>query len=208
MDCGAGFPYLAVSHFHGTRHVVRTHGITRAAVYTHRGLCLSSARIWSLGFSPNLGGKKKRVAGGTMAVWKHPWKQNAGLCTYLSRKSLSTTAEMSSRGFPIPKSVFSLCRYKSTLFHSDSQLSSLQRSLTCFWYNGSGQCRCYYFRHWPLIGTSAQTHTTKSTTNSKVTPLHFEKTAVFNGSVRMQLLIIYCYLKTRKNGILKFRVQI
>ena len=30
------------------------------------------------------------------------------LNTYLSRKSLSTTAEMSRRGFPIPKRIFSL----------------------------------------------------------------------------------------------------
>lgn len=47
-------------------------------------------------------------------------KTKGALWTYLSRKSLSTTAEMSSRGFPIPKSVFSLCRDKSGLFHSDS----------------------------------------------------------------------------------------
>lgn len=36
--------------------------------------------------------------------------------TYLSRKSLSTTAEMSSKGFPIPKSVFSLRGDKNYCF--------------------------------------------------------------------------------------------
>lgn len=51
-------------------------------------------------------------------------KTKGALWTHLSRKSLSTTAEMSSRGFPIPKSVFSLCRDRSRLFHSDSHASS------------------------------------------------------------------------------------
>lgn len=51
-------------------------------------------------------------------------KTKGALWTHLSRKSLSTTAEMSSRGFPIPKSAFSLCRDRSRLFHSDSHASS------------------------------------------------------------------------------------
>jgi len=37
------------------------------------------------------------------------------LNTYLSRKSLSTTAEMSRRGFPIPKRIFSLKKKKYTI---------------------------------------------------------------------------------------------
>lgn len=40
--------------------------------------------------------------------------------TYLSRKSLSTTAEMSSKGFPIPNSVFSLWGDRNLLYHTDS----------------------------------------------------------------------------------------
>lgn len=55
-----GFPYLAASNFRGACYAVWTRGVTRAAVHTHRGLCLSSARIWSLGFSPNLHGENKQ----------------------------------------------------------------------------------------------------------------------------------------------------
>ena len=35
--------------------------------------------------------------------------------TYLSRKSLSTTAVMSRRGFPIPKRIFSLKKYTNKI---------------------------------------------------------------------------------------------
>lgn len=101
---------------------------------THRALCLSSARIWSLGFSPNLLGKdrkKKETIILTLHVWageiKHRnVKISVGIndlptsWTYLSRKSLSTTAEMSSKGFPIPNSVFSLWGDRNILYHPDS----------------------------------------------------------------------------------------
>lgn len=77
---------------------------------------------------------------------KASMKTKGSLWTYLSRKSLSTTAEMSSRGFPIPKSVFSLCRDKSRLFHSDSHSSSLRNDHSLvFGPIGSGQC-CFELR--------------------------------------------------------------
>lgn len=122
MDGGAGFPYWAENHFNAARYAVLAHGATPTALVTHRGLCLSSARIWSLGFSPNLSAENKRVQsvwGSMVAVWRHPWKLKELFGSYLSRKSLSTTAEMSSRGFPIPKSVFSLDRDRSRLCYSD-----------------------------------------------------------------------------------------
>lgn len=116
----------------------------RAAVCTHRGMCLSSARIWSLGFSPNLSGENKRGKV-FQEAWRGVWSiagTKGALWTYLSRKSLSTTAEMSSRGFPIPKSAFSLCGGRKQIVSLGLPLiESAQLSLTRLWSDGSSQCR-------------------------------------------------------------------
>lgn len=65
--------------------------------------------------------------------------------TYLSRKSLSTTAEMSSKGFPIPKSMFSLwedkkhivlCRLPLT---RRNKQSAVIETIICFWFPGLNQ---------------------------------------------------------------------
>lgn len=60
-----------------------------------------------------------------MMPWSHKTHkyEDAGenepaVWTYMSRKSLSTTAEMSSKGFPIPKSVFSLWRDRNILYYA------------------------------------------------------------------------------------------
>lgn len=66
---------------------------------------------------------KKRTPKCFQDTWcqRETISENKGaVWTYLSRKSLSTTAEMSSKGFPIPKRVFSLRRDKSILFHPHS----------------------------------------------------------------------------------------
>lgn len=205
MDGGAGFPYLAASHFNGAHYAVWTRGVKRSAVETHRGLCLSSARIWSLGFSPNLHGEKKQGK-----ALKEAWRscesirENKRTSLDLLVKEIFVHNSWNvQQGVPHPKErVFTVQGQKQTVSLWLPLVKSAQRSFTRLWPNWIRSVLLwvarYCFRYWPWIRTSAQHMLAENATTSKITPIHLGKTEVFNCPGRLNSLLICGCFKRRE----------
>lgn len=95
---GQRIPYLVPHSFNGLRWVWS---------FDSQGFVLIFSQDLVIGLQSESSGKEKGIVR-RRRERKRTRAHKRVVLTYLSRKSLSTTAEISSKGFPIPKSVFSL----------------------------------------------------------------------------------------------------
>lgn len=106
---GQRIPYLVPHSFNGLRWVWS---------FDSQGFVLIFSQDLVIGLQSESSGKEKGIVRRQRGK-KRTRAHKRVVLTYLSRKSLSTTAEISSKGFPIPKSVFSLWEDKHCGAHSN-----------------------------------------------------------------------------------------
>lgn len=166
----------------------------RAAVCTHRGLCLSSARIWSLGFSPNLSGENKRGK-----VFQEAWRPCEA--SLKQRSSFGLTCQGSlcpqqlrcpAGGSPSQRACFHCAGTKADCFTrtpTHQVCTTITHSSLIWWIQSvSLWFAGYCFGSWQWITTSVQHLLPESVTTSKVTTFQFGKTTVCNYTSKWNIL--------------------